>query len=126
MKNYSESDDNLLPEYDLSKLKGGVRGKYAERCKAGIKVVPPNASMTFEFRLILKPIEMTEELGDALYEAGCDDGTLGVSNGVPFVCFHRQAKDLESAIRSAVADVQKAGCVVDCAKIEGELLAPIA
>lgn len=44
MKNYSESDDNLLPEYDLSKLKGGVRGKYAERCKAGIKVVPPQCS----------------------------------------------------------------------------------
>jgi len=82
--------------------------------------------MTFEFRLILKPIEMTEELGDALYEAGCDDGTLGVSNGVPFVYFHREANDLESAIRSAVADVQKAGCVVDCAKIEGEFLAPIA
>jgi hypothetical protein len=82
--------------------------------------------MIFEFRLILKPIEISEELGNALYEAGCDDGTHGVSNGVPFVYFHREATDLESAIRSAVADVQKAGCVVDCAKIEGEFLAPIA
>jgi hypothetical protein len=82
--------------------------------------------MIFEFRLILKPIEMTEELGNALFEAGCDDGTLGVSNGVPFVYFHREAADLESAIRSAVADVQKVGCVVDCAKIEGEFLLPIA
>jgi hypothetical protein len=74
--------------------------------------------MIFEFRLILKPIEMTEALGNALYEAGCDDGTLGISNGEPFVLFHREACDLESAIRSAVADVQKAGCVVDCVKIE--------
>jgi hypothetical protein len=80
--------------------------------------------MIFEFRLILKPIEMTEELGNALYEANCDDGALGVSNGVPFVYFHREGSDLESAIRSAVADVQKAGCVVDCAKIESEFLAP--
>jgi hypothetical protein len=80
----------------------------------------------FEFRLILKPIEMTEELGNALYEAGCDDGTLGVSSGAAFVYFDREANDLESAIRSAVADVQKAECVVDCAKIEGEFLAPTA
>jgi len=43
--------------------------------------------MIFEFRLILKPIEISEKLGNALYEAGC---------------------------------------VVDCAKIEGEFLAPIA
>ncbi len=74
--------------------------------------------MIFEFRLILKTIDMTEALGNALFEAGCDDGTLGVSNGEPFVLFHREASDLESAIRSAVADVQKAGCVVDCVKIE--------
>jgi hypothetical protein len=72
----------------------------------------------FDFRLILKPVEMTEALGNAVYEAGCDDGTLGVSNGETFVLLHREAKDLESAIRSAVADVQKAGCVVDCVKIE--------
>ncbi|MEN6451249.1 MAG: hypothetical protein ABFC96_12220 [Thermoguttaceae bacterium] len=74
--------------------------------------------MVFEFRLVLKPIEMTEELGNALYEAGCDDGTLGVLNGVPFVSFHRDANSLESAIRSAVADVQKAGCTVKRAEIE--------
>lgn len=28
-------DDDLRPEYDLSQLKGGVRGKYAERFRAG-------------------------------------------------------------------------------------------
>jgi len=34
-----EFDDELRPEYDLPQLKGGVRGKYAERCKAGTNVV---------------------------------------------------------------------------------------
>ena len=29
------ADDDLLPEYDLSKLKGGVRGKYLQRYRAG-------------------------------------------------------------------------------------------
>jgi hypothetical protein len=27
----SQDDDDLRPEYDLSQLKGGVRGKYVER-----------------------------------------------------------------------------------------------
>ena len=35
-----ESDDELRPEYDLRKLlKGGVRGKYAERYRAGTNLV---------------------------------------------------------------------------------------
>ncbi|MFM9961881.1 MAG: hypothetical protein ACKV2Q_11730 [Planctomycetaceae bacterium] len=28
-------DDELRPEYDLSQLKGGVRGKYLQRYRAG-------------------------------------------------------------------------------------------
>jgi hypothetical protein len=35
-----EMDDELRPEYDLAELlKGGVRGKYAERYKAGTNLV---------------------------------------------------------------------------------------
>jgi hypothetical protein len=30
-----EPDDDLLPEYDLSQLRGGVRGKYYAQYKAG-------------------------------------------------------------------------------------------
>ena len=33
--NEDDKDDDLLPEYDLSKLKGGVRGKYLQRYRAG-------------------------------------------------------------------------------------------
>ena len=69
----------------------------------------------YEFRLILKPIDMTEELANRLHETG---GTPGTFCGVPFVHFHREAENLESAIRSAVTDVRKAGCVVDCAQID--------
>jgi len=36
----SEMDDDLRPEYDLPQLlKGGVRGKYAERFRAGTNLV---------------------------------------------------------------------------------------
>ena len=35
----SKKTDELRPEYDLSKLKGGVRGKYYERARAGTNLV---------------------------------------------------------------------------------------
>ena len=36
---YNEMDDELRPEYDLSKLKGGVKGKYAYRYKEGTNLI---------------------------------------------------------------------------------------
>ena len=75
--------------------------------------------MIYEFSLILKEgTEITEELADELFDAGCDDGTPGTFCGTPYVSFHREANSLESAIRSAVADVQKAACVVERVQIE--------
>jgi hypothetical protein len=75
--------------------------------------------MNYEFQLVFKEgTEITEELADRLFDAGCDDGTPGTFCGVPYISFHREAESLESAIRSAVADVQKAGCVVERVQIE--------
>jgi hypothetical protein len=41
MKNISAKNDSdeLRPEYDLSKLKGGVRGKYYQEATAGTNLV---------------------------------------------------------------------------------------
>ncbi len=33
------TNDELRPEYDLAKLKGGVRGKYYQQAKAGTNLV---------------------------------------------------------------------------------------
>lgn len=39
-KQKSEMDDELRPEYDLRELmKGGIRGKYAQRYRAGTNLV---------------------------------------------------------------------------------------
>ncbi len=49
-KRKSEMDDELRPEYDMRKLlKGGVRGKYAERYRAGTNLVPlaPDVARVF-------------------------------------------------------------------------------
>ena len=35
----AEFDDSLRPEYDLSQLKGGVRGKYYSKAIAGTNLV---------------------------------------------------------------------------------------
>jgi hypothetical protein len=34
-----DEDDDLLPEYDFSQMKGAVRGKYVERFREGTNLV---------------------------------------------------------------------------------------
>lgn len=74
---------------------------------------------TYTFSVILgDQTEMTEDLAEALAAAGCDDGLAGSCGGVAAVIFDRQAESLEQAVRSAIADVQKAGCRAAWVKIE--------
>ena len=69
--------------------------------------------MNYHFTIVLANCDaMTPELTEALYVAGCDDGTPWSGNGTAAVTFDREAESLELAIRAAVADVQKAGCTV--------------
>jgi len=44
-----DGDDDLLPEYDLSQLKGGVRGKYYDRYKSGtnLALLAPDVRRAF-------------------------------------------------------------------------------
>ena len=50
-------DDDLRPEYDLSKLKGGVRGKYYRQAAAGTNL------------MLIEP-ELAKVFGDAEPAAG--------------------------------------------------------
>ena len=49
MENNHELEDEMLPEYDFSKMKGGVRGKYVERYGTGTNVVllDPDVAQAF-------------------------------------------------------------------------------
>ena len=49
MENNHELEDDLRPEYDFSKMQGGVRGKYVERYRAGTNVVllDPDVAQAF-------------------------------------------------------------------------------
>ena len=44
-----DEDDDLLPEYDFSQMKGGVRGKYAERYRQGTNLVLLDADVAAAF-----------------------------------------------------------------------------
>jgi hypothetical protein len=73
----------------------------------------------YEFSLILKESpELTEEIADELFEAGCSDGTPGTCNGVFSIDFHREADSLEAAINSAIKNVGAAGYDVEHVQIE--------
>jgi hypothetical protein len=69
---------------------------------------------SYDFKLILADMtDVTDDQGDALYEAGCDDGTVVSREGVVSIRFSRESASLEQAINSAAADVARAGFQVD-------------
>jgi hypothetical protein len=59
-----QAEDELRPEYDLSQLKGRIRGKYAERYRAGTNLVllepdvatafPDSKTVNEALRLLMK------------------------------------------------------------------------
>jgi hypothetical protein len=48
--NDKKSNGDLRPEYDFAKMKGGVRGKFAERFKAGTNLVLLSPDVAEHFR----------------------------------------------------------------------------
>src|SRR5687767_3159399 len=68
---------------------------------------------TYEFDVVLSDAqEVTDDLADELFAAGCDDGTVTSCDGVVWMHFDREAASLEEAIHSAVAQIQNAGFAV--------------
>ena len=60
---------------------------------------------------------LTEEVVERLYER-CDDATAGSCNGVSHVHFDREARSLNEAIASAVADLKMCGLDVERIEID--------
>ncbi|MBL4885221.1 MAG: hypothetical protein JKY95_11885 [Planctomycetaceae bacterium] len=51
--------------------------------------------------------ELSSELANAVYEAGCDDGSLSLSEFRFRVCFDREAESFADAVFSAFRDLKK-------------------
>jgi hypothetical protein len=69
-----------------------------------------------EFTLVLTA-DPNEEEADKMYGT-FNDGTISTIAGVPQIRFHRQARSLEDAIRSAIGDVRSIG--FDVSRVEME------
>lgn len=64
----------------------------------------------FEFSIILKDVpELTDDVCNRLFEAGCDDSSPNSCDGVTTVVFDREAGSLREAIDSAIKDIRQAG-----------------
>jgi len=76
-----------------------------------------------EFTLILSVETVSDDQCNALYEAGCDDGTVSTSQRVTRIDFCREAATFEDAIRSAIGNVNAAGLQVARVEIEADAFA---
>ncbi len=63
---------------------------------------------SFNFTLIIEGADLqTDEAQDALFQAGCDDATFGMVDGVQFAEFDREAGSYGQALTSAMATIQR-------------------
>lgn len=61
----------------------------------------------YSFTLTIEGADTSSDAAqDALFEAGCDDATFGVSRGVQTADFDREAIDFAEALSSAVKAVE--------------------
>lgn len=63
----------------------------------------------FSFTLRIEGADVMDDAAqDALFEAGCDDATFGVSSGVQTADFDREAGEFSEAVASAIKAVESA------------------
>ncbi len=69
-----------------------------------------NCEREYDFALIVAGVpELSDEVLDALFAAGCDDATPSMQYGLLYLEFSRSAASLQHAIISAIQDVLQAG-----------------
>ncbi|MGD0771131.1 MAG: helix-turn-helix transcriptional regulator [Tepidisphaeraceae bacterium] len=69
-----------------------------------------NGRSEYDFSLVIDGVcELTTEVENALFEAGCDDATFSIQYGHLYAEFSREAGSLKDAILSAIKDVRRAG-----------------
>jgi len=68
--------------------------------------------MMAKFVLVLENEKITEDLEDRLYEAGFSDSALFCTQDRVQVGVEREAKDMDSAVRGVMLDLDHAGIKV--------------
>ena len=76
-------------------------------------------NQAYQFTLVYEgPAELTQELEDAIFRAGCGDATLGISEGRLVLDFCRRSTSFEEALVSAIGDVRRAGLPYPLTRVE--------
>lgn len=80
------------------------------------------ATRVYDFTFTLGGVdELTVEVADRLYEAGCDDASPHSAGSTVYLDFHREAESLGDALGSAVKDVERAGYSVARVEVEASV-----
>ena len=75
--------------------------------------------MEHDFTLVLTGIaDLTPKVEAAIFEAGCDDATLSMRGGRPFLTFSRTAPTLKQALLSSISDVRNANIGADVLRVD--------
>ena len=78
---------------------------------------------TYTFSLVLSGLSnLTEQIEDRFFQAGCDDALLYFRDGVPYLDFDREAESPREAILSAIHDVENAGVGARVIRVEPDEL----
>ena len=76
-----------------------------------------------EFYLILKADELTDELADAVYEAGFDDSSLIMRGGHAAIWIRHRTGEFNAIVREALRQAIDGGLQVDHVGIDNDVFA---
>ena len=80
---------------------------------------PETCDREYDFTLVLTGVnELTDDVQNALFKAGCDDATPAVRSGRVFLTFSRTAPSLKLAILSAIGQVWNAEIGADVLRVD--------
>jgi len=79
----------------------------------------PACTREHDFALIVGGVpELTNDIEDALFNAGCDDATLSIRDGRLFMEFSRSSVSIKDAISSAIHDVEAAAIGAEVVRVD--------
>jgi hypothetical protein len=86
--------------------------------KKAIQPQKKNCPREFDFALVLDGLDdLTDDVMDKLFEAGCDDATFSLRYGRVFAEFSRTAESYSEAVLSAIRHVRMANVGADLLRV---------
>jgi hypothetical protein len=77
---------------------------------------------TYSFTLVFAGEfeDLTDEMLDAIWEAGCEDSHVSLSQCTLRIAFDREAPSFLIALLSAITDIERTGLGLEVARVESE------